>query len=127
VLRVQCEPLFPLDARKTQAIGSLVERRDRKCHIRLINCGVAAIRGLALERLLLAALLMYPMVAAVFIGMIAFARAGTVRDKRRYGGVHPARWLSFGSLVVLQVTTGTLGGSACAATIYDRTGFRIAR
>ena len=102
-------------------IGGVVKRRDREWHPRLIICGMAAIMGPAFGRLLPAPLLMYSMVTAVFVGMIAFPLAGIVRDKRRDGRVHPAWWLGLGSLVLLHVATETLGRSAFAAVLYDRT------
>ncbi|VWX54827.1 hypothetical protein [Novosphingobium sp. 9U] len=102
-------------------IGAVVKRRDREWHPRLIVCGMAAIMGPAFGRLLPAPLLMYGMVTAVFIGMIAFPVAGIVRDKRRYGRVHPAWWFGLVVLLLLQLTTETVGRSAFAAAIYDRT------
>jgi hypothetical protein len=102
-------------------IGGVIQRRDREWHPRLIVCGMAAIMGPAFGRLLPAPLLMYAMVTAVFIGMIAFPIAGIVRDKRRYGRVHPAWWLGLGALVMMQVVTETVGRSGAAAALYDRT------
>lgn len=101
-------------------LGGVAKRRDREWHPRLIICGMAAIMGPAFGRLLPAPLLMYSMLPAVFIGMIAFPIAGIVRDKLRYGRVHPAWWLGLGALLLLQLATETLGRSTIAATIYDR-------
>jgi hypothetical protein len=101
-------------------IAGVVKRRDREWHPRLIVCGMAAIMGPAFGRLLPAPLLMYSMVTAVFIGMIAFPVAGIVRDKRRHGRVHPAWWLGLGTLLLLHVATETLGRSTFAAALYDR-------
>lgn len=101
-------------------IGGVMKRRDRDWHPRLIICGMAAIMGPSFGRLLPAPILMYSMLTAVFIGMIAFPIAGIVRDKLRYGHVHPAWWLGFASILLLQLTTETLGRSAIAAAIYDR-------
>jgi hypothetical protein len=102
-------------------IGGVTKRRDREWHPRLIICGMAAIMGPAFGRLLPAPLLMYSMVTAVFIGMIAFPLAGIVRDKRRYGRVHPAWWVGLSTLVLLHVATETVGRSAFAAMLYDDT------
>jgi hypothetical protein len=101
-------------------IGGVVKRRDREWHPRLIVCGMAAIMGPAFGRLLPAPVLMHAMLTAVFIGMLAFPIAGIVRDKRRFGRVHPAWWLGLGSLVSLHVATETVGRSALAASVYDR-------
>lgn len=73
-------------------IGAAVKRRDREWHPRLFICGMAAIMGPSFGRLLPAPLFMYSMLTAAFIGMIAFPVAGIVRDKLRYGRVHPAWW-----------------------------------
>lgn len=102
-------------------IGAVAKRRDREWHPRLIVCGMAAIMGPAFGRLLPAPLLMHGMVTAVFLGMIAFPVAGIVRDKRRFGRVHPAWWLGLGALLLLQLTTETLGRSAFAAALYEHT------
>lgn len=100
-------------------IGGVAKRRDREWHPRLIICGMAAIMGPSFGRLLPAHLLMYSMLTAVFIGMIAFPIAGIVRDKLRYGHVHSAWWVGLGSLILLQVATETLCRSGFAAKIYD--------
>lgn len=102
-------------------IWGVIKRRDREWHPRLIVCGMAAIMGPAFGRLLPAPLLMYWMVTAVFLGMIAFPFAGIVRDKLRYGRVHPAWWLGLGALLVLHVATETIGRSTFAADLYKRT------
>lgn len=102
-------------------IGAVVKRRDREWHPRLIICGMAAIMGPSFGRLLPAPLLMYSMLTAVFLGMIAFPVVGIVRDKLRYGRVHPAWWLGLVSLLLLQLATETLGRSAIAGAIYART------
>lgn len=101
-------------------IGAVVKRRDREWHPRLIICAMAAIMGPSFGRLLPAPLLMYSMLTAVFIGMIAFPVAGIVRDKLRCGRVHPAWWLGVSSLLLLQLATETLGRSAIADAIYAR-------
>jgi hypothetical protein len=101
-------------------IGGVIKRRDRDWHPRLIICGMAAIMGPSFGRLLPAPLLMHAMVTAIFIAMMAFPLAGVIRDKRRYGRVHPAWWLGLVALVLLQLTTETLGRSAFAAALYDR-------
>ncbi|MEC3910383.1 hypothetical protein U5A82_07785 [Sphingobium sp. CR2-8] len=100
-------------------IGGVAKRRDREWHPRLIICGMAAIMGPSFGRLLPAPLFMYSMLTAVFIGMIVFPIAGIVRDKLRYGHVHPAWWLGLGSLISLQIATETVCRSAIAAKIYD--------
>lgn len=102
-------------------IGGIVKRRDREWHPRLIVCGMAAIMGPAFGRLLPAPLLMYGMLTAVFIGMIAFPIAGIIRDKIGRGRVHPAWWLGLAALGLLQLATETLGRSTLAAAVYDRT------
>lgn len=102
-------------------IGGVAKRRDRDWHPRLIICGMAAIMGPAFGRLLPAPLLMYWQLTAVFIAMAVFPIAGIVRDKRRYGRVHPAWWLGLGALLLLHLTTETIGRSAFAAALYDRT------
>lgn len=99
--------------------GAVAKRRDRAWHPRLIICGMAAIMGPSLGRLLPAPLLMYSMLTAVFIGMVAFPIAGMIRDKLRYGHVHPAWWLGLVSLLLLQLATETLGRSAIAGAIYS--------
>ena len=101
-------------------IGGVAKRRDREWHPRLIICGMAAIMGPSFGRLLPAPLLMYSMLTAVFIGMIAFPIAGIVRDKLRHGHVHPAWWVGLGSLILLQLATETLCRSVIAAEIYDQ-------
>lgn len=101
-------------------IGGVAKRRDREWHPRLIICGMAAIMGPAFGRLLPAPLLMYSMVTAVFIGMIAFPLAGIARDKRRYGRIHPAWWLGLGTIVLLHLATETVGRSIFAAELYNR-------
>lgn len=101
-------------------VAGVVKRRDRDWHPRLIVCGMAAIMGPSFGRLLPAPLLMYSTLTAVFLGMIAFPVAGIIRDKRRYGRVHPAWWLGLVALFALQLTTETLGRSAFAEAIYDR-------
>jgi len=100
-------------------IGAVLKRRDREWHPRLVICGMAAIMGPSFGRLLPAPLFMYSMLTAVFVGMIAFPVAGIVRDKRRYGKVHPAWWLGLTSLLLLQLATETLGRSRFAASIYE--------
>jgi hypothetical protein len=105
----------------TLLISGVIRRRDREWHPRLIICGMAAIMGPALGRLLPAPLFMYSMLTAVFIGMIAFPLAGIVRDKRRYGHVHPAWWVGLVSILTLHVATETLGRSPIAASLYSRT------
>lgn len=105
----------------TLLIGGVIRRRDREWHPRLIICGMAAIMGPALGRLLPAPLFMYSMLTAVFVGMIAFPLAGIVRDKRRYGRVHPAWWVGLVSILTLHVATETLGRSLIAASLYSRT------
>ncbi len=100
-------------------ITGVIKRRDRNWHPRLIICGMAAIMGPSLGRLLPAPILMYSMLPAVFVTMIAFPIAGIVRDRLRYGRVHPAWWVGLTSLLLLQLTTETLGRSAVAAAIYD--------
>lgn len=102
-------------------IGGVIKRRDRDWHPRLIVCGMAAIMGPALGRLLPAPLLLYGMVTAIFLAMIAFPIAGIVRDKRRYGRVHPAWWLGLVALVLQHTAIETLGRSPLAAAVYDRT------
>jgi hypothetical protein len=102
-------------------IGGVIKRRDREWHPRLIVCGMAAIMGPAFGRLLPAPLLMHGMFTAIFIGMIAFPLAGIIRDKRRRNGVHPAWWVGLASLCLLQLVSETLGRSAIAARLYDRT------
>jgi hypothetical protein len=102
-------------------IGGVVKRRDREWHPRLIVCGMAAIMGPAFGRLLPAPLLMHGMFTAIFICMIAFPIAGIIRDKRRAGRVHPAWWVGLASLGVMQLACETLGRSAPAAALYDRT------
>lgn len=101
-------------------IGAAVKRRDREWHPRLFICGMAAIMGPSFGRLLPAPLFMYSMLTAAFIGMIAFPVAGIVRDKLRYGRVHPAWWFGLGSILLLQSATETLGRSAIAGAIYAR-------
>ena len=104
----------------TLLIGGAVMRRDREWHPRLIICGMAAIMGPAFGRLLPAPLFMFAMLTAVFAGMIAFPLAGMVRDKLRYGRVHPAWWLGLASIVMLHLLTETLGRSTYAAALYSR-------
>lgn len=101
-------------------IGGVVKRRDREWHPRLIVCGMAAIMGPSFGRLLPAPLLMYGMVTAIFIGMVAFPVAGIVRDKLRYGRVHPAWWVGLASLLLLHLAVETIGRSAFAEALYDR-------
>ncbi len=100
-------------------IGGVVKRRDREWHPRLILCAMGAIMGPAFGRLLPAPLLLYWMITAVFIGMLAFPVAGMFRDKRRYGRVHPAWWVGLATLLLLHLATETLGRSRLAASIYD--------
>ncbi|WP_070151858.1 hypothetical protein [Sphingobium phenoxybenzoativorans] len=101
-------------------VVGVAKRRDREWHPRLIICGMAAIMGPSLGRLLPAPLFMYSMLTAVFIGMIAFPIAGIARDKLRHGHVHPAWWVGLGSLILLQLASETLGRSVIAAKIYDQ-------
>lgn len=102
-------------------IGGVIKRRDREWHPRLIVCGMAAIMGPAFGRLLPAPLLLNGMLTAIFVCMIAFPIAGAIRDKRRHGRVHAAWWVGGAALLLLQLTTETVGRSALAASIYDRT------
>ncbi|BBD99967.1 hypothetical protein SAMIE_1034680 [Sphingobium amiense] len=101
-------------------IGGVVKRRDREWHPRLILCGMAAIMGPSFGRLVPAPIFLYSTLTAVFVGMIAFPVVGIIRDRLRYGRVHPAWWLGLGSLLLLQLASETLGRSPVAAAIYDR-------
>ena len=101
-------------------IGGVVKRRDRDWHPRLIVCAMAAIMGPSFGRLLPAPLLMYWMFTAVFAAMIAFPVAGIIRDKRRYGRVHPAWLVGLSALLLMQLACETIGRSALAASVYDR-------
>ena len=101
-------------------VGGVVKRRDRDWHPRLIMCAMAAIMGPSFGRLLPAPLLMYWMFTAVFAAMIAFPVAGIIRDKRRYGRVHPAWLVGLSALLLMQLASETLGRSALAASFYDR-------
>lgn len=102
-------------------IGGVIMRRDRAWHPRLIICGMAAIMGPAFGRLLPAPLFMYSMLTMVFAGMVAFPLVGMIRDKLRYGRIHPAWLLGLASIVTLHVATETLGRSKLAAALYSRT------
>jgi hypothetical protein len=93
-------------------------RRQTDWHMRLHICAMAAIIGPGFGRLLPMPLLIpYAFEIAGIAGLL-FPLAGMIRDKRKFGRVHPA-WL-LGVLAILAVIPAShlIGNSAVGDAIY---------
>lgn len=93
-------------------------RRQTDWHMRLHICAMAAIIGPGFGRLLPMPLLIpYAFEIAGIVGLL-FPLAGMIRDKRKYGRVHPA-WL-WGVLAILAVIPAShlIGNSPLGDAIY---------
>lgn len=105
-------------------------RRQTDWHMRLHICAMAAIIGPGFGRLLPMPLLIpYAFETAGLVGLL-FPLAGMIRDKRKYGRVHPA-WL-WGVLAILAVipashliSNSTVGDAIYAAVTAGHPGANV--
>lgn len=93
-------------------------RRQTDWHMRLHICAMAAIIGPGFGRLLPMPLLIpYAFEIAGIAGLI-FPLAGMIRDKRKFGRVHPAWLLGVFAILAVIPVSHLIGNSAVGDAIY---------
>lgn len=93
-------------------------RRQTDWHMRLHICAMAAIIGPGFGRLLPMPLLIpYAFEAAGIVSLI-FPVAGMIRDRRKYGRVHPAWWWGVLAFLAVIPVSHVLANSAIGDALY---------
>jgi hypothetical protein len=93
-------------------------RRHTDWHMRLQICAMTTIMGPAFGRLLpMPFLIPYAFEAAGIAGMV-FAIAGMIRDRRKYGRVHPAWYWGLGAFLAVIPVTHIVANSAVGGALY---------
>ena len=94
-------------------------RRRPDWHVRLQICAMTTIMGPAFGRLLPMPLLIpYAFEAAGLAGMI-FAIAGMIRDRRKYGRVHPAWYWGLAAFLAIIPVTLIIANSTVGDALYS--------
>lgn len=99
--------------------AAIVNRRRTAWHRRLHFCGMVAILGPGVGRLVPAPFLIPYAGLAIFGVCMLFPLAGVITDLRRSGRVHRAWLWGIGVLVAMQVSIETLSHTALAQGIFD--------
>ena len=93
-------------------------RRQSDWHMRLQICAITTIMGPAFGRILpMPFLIPYAFEAAGIAGM-AFAIAGMIRDRRKYGRVHPAWYWGLGAFLAVIPVTHIVANSTIGDALY---------
>ena len=93
-------------------------RRQSDWHMRLQICAMTTIMGPAFGRILsMPFLIPYAFEAAGIAGM-AFAIAGMIRDRRKYGRVHPAWYWGLGAFLAVIPVTHIVANSTIGDALY---------
>jgi hypothetical protein len=100
------------------SLAAIAARKNTGWHRRLHFCGMAALTGPGLGRLLPIYLVMPHAALLEFFLTLLFPLAGIVSDKRRTGRVHPAWWWGIGTLVALRLFVGALMLTPLPAMLY---------
>ncbi|WP_347302064.1 hypothetical protein V5740_08535 [Croceibacterium sp. TMG7-5b_MA50] len=105
-------------------IAGFVHRRDRLWHPRLIVCGMAAIMGPSIGRMLPMPLLIagvpIPYFAtAIVAGTLVFPLVGAGRDLLKRGGIHPAWLVGMAAIAGMELVNMALAQSAPVAAVYE--------
>lgn len=93
-------------------------RRQPDWHMRLQICAMTSIMGPAFGRLLpMPFMIPYAFDASVLAGMV-FAIAGMVRDRRKYGRVHPAWYWGLGAFLAITPVAHLVASSPIGEELY---------
>lgn len=93
-------------------------RRQTDWHMRLHICAMTAIIGPAFGRLLPMPLLIpYAFECAGIAGLV-FPLVGMIRDRRKYGQVHPAWWWGIAAILAVIPVSHIIANSAVGDAIY---------
>lgn len=102
-------------------IAAIVMRKRTDWHARLHICGMTMITGPGFGRLLPMPLLIPYAFEAAGVAASMFLFAGMIRDKRKFGRVHPAWFIGLAGLATLIVLPNLLAPTAFGDRLYAAT------
>ena len=102
-------------------VAAIVMRKRTDWHARLHICGMTMIMGPGFGRLLPMPLLIPYAFEATGVVAMAFIAVGMIRDRRKFGRVHPAWWLGIAAMVLLIVLPNLLAPTALGDWLYATT------
>lgn len=102
-------------------IAALAMRKRTDWHARLHICGMTMIMGPGFGRLLPMPLLIPYAFEATGVIALVFIVVGMIRDKRKFGRVHPAWWLGIAAMAALIVLPNLLAPTAFGEWLYATT------
>lgn len=102
-------------------IAAIAMRKRTDWHARLHICGMTMIMGPGFGRLLPMPLLIPYAFEATGMVALVFVFAGMIRDKRKFGRVHPAWWMGVAAMATLMVLPNLLAPTAFGEWLYTST------
>jgi hypothetical protein len=102
-------------------VAAIAMRKRTDWHARLHICGMTMIMGPGFGRLLPMPLLIPYAFEATGLVALVFIFAGMIRDKRKFGRVHPAWWMGIAAMAFLIVVPNLLAPTAFGDWLYATT------